>query len=92
MKSFFMSQEIDKVTTRSEMSAAFKDADLANWMRYNWVIDLPQADFSTLGKAVAALENTEPLLSITHISIKALPEDPQFQMVTLTASTAMMKR
>jgi hypothetical protein len=92
MKSFFTGQEIDKVTTRSEMSVAFKDADLANWMRYNWVIDLPQADFSTLGKAVAALENTEPLLSITHISIKALPEDPQFQMVTLTASTAMMKR
>ena len=26
---------------------------LANWMRYNWLIELPQADFSTLGKAVA---------------------------------------
>jgi hypothetical protein len=61
-------------------------------MRYNWAIELPQADFSTLGKAVAALENAEPLLAITHISIKALPEDPQFQQVTLTASTAMVKR
>jgi hypothetical protein len=92
MKAFFANQEIDKVTTRLETSVAFKDTDLANWMRYNWVIELPQADFASLGKAVAALENAEPLLSIMHISIKALPEDPQFQQVTFNASTAMVKR
>jgi hypothetical protein len=61
-------------------------------MRYNWLIELPQADFSTLGKAVAALENAEPLLSIVRVNIRALPEDPQFQIVTLTASTAILKR
>jgi hypothetical protein len=92
MKAFFASQEIDKVTAKFETSVAFKDTDLANWMRYTWALELPQADFSALGKAVAALENIEPLLSITHISIKALPEDPQFQQVTLNASTAMVKR
>jgi hypothetical protein len=92
MKTFFASQEIDKATARLESSAAFKETDLASWVRYNWLVDLPQADFSTLGKAVATLENTEPLLSITRISIKALPEDPQFQQVTLSANTAMMKR
>jgi hypothetical protein len=92
MKAFFASQEIDKVTAKFETSVAFKDTDLANWMRYTWALELPQADFSALGKAVAALENVEPLLSITHISIKALPEDPQFQQVTLNASTAMVKR
>ena len=92
VKTFFANQEIDKVTARLETSAAFKETDLANWMRYNWLLELPQADFATLGKAVAALENSEPLLSITRISIKALPEDPQFQQVTLSASTAMVKR
>ena len=92
MKTFFANQEIDKATARLESSVAFKETDLASWMRYNWLLDLPQADFSTLGKAVAALENAEPLLSITRISIKAMPEDPQFQQVTLTASTAMVKR
>src|SRR3954454_25305225 len=92
MKAFFANQEIDKATARLESSAAYKEADLANWMRYNWVIDLPQADFSTLGKALASLENGEPLMSITRISIKALAEDPQFQQVTLNASTAMVKR
>jgi hypothetical protein len=92
VKTFFANQEIDKVTARLETSAAFKETDLANWMRYNWLLELPQADFATLGKAVAALENSEPLLSITRISIKALPEDPQFQQITLSASTAMVKR
>ena len=92
IKAFFANQEIDKVTAKFETSVAFKEPDLASWMRYNWAIELPQADFSTLGKAVAALENAEPLLAITHISIKAMPEDPQFQQVTLTASTAMVKR
>jgi hypothetical protein len=92
MKAFFANQEIDKSTTKFETSVAFKDTDLVNWMRYNWVLELPQTDFATLGKAVAALENAEPLLSITHISIKAGPEDPQFQQVTLNASTAMVKR
>jgi hypothetical protein len=92
MKAFFTNQEIDKATARLESSAAYKETDLANWMRYNWVIELPQADFSTLGKALAALENGEPLMSIMRLSIKALPEDPQSQQVTLNATTAMVKR
>ena len=61
-------------------------------MRYNWTIDLPQTDFATLGKAVAELENNEPLLSINRINIHATAEDPQFQQVTLTVSTAILKR
>ena len=92
MKAFFANQEIDKATARLESSAAYKESDLASWMRYNWVIELPQTDFSTLGKALAALENAEPLMSVMRLTIKALPEDPQFQQVTLNASTAMVKR
>jgi hypothetical protein len=92
IKAFFANQEIDKATARLESNAPYKETDLANWMRYNWVVELPQTDFSTLGKALAALENGEPLLSIMRISIKALPEDPQFQQVTFNASTAMVKR
>jgi hypothetical protein len=92
MKAFFANQEIDKATARLEGSALYKEPELSSWMRYNWLIDLPQADFSTLGTAVAALENTEPLLSITKITIRALPDDPQFQQVSLTASTAILKR
>ncbi|HYJ07233.1 MAG TPA: hypothetical protein VEX43_19040 [Chthoniobacterales bacterium] len=92
MKTFFANQQMDKATARLENSVAYKEADLANWMRHNWLIELPQADFSILGKAVAALENSEPLLSLTRVNIRALPDDQQFQQVTLTASTAILKR
>jgi len=92
MKAFFANQGIDKATARLENSSVYKETDLANWMRYNWVIELPQADFASLGKAIAALENAEPLLSITHLSVKALAEDPQSQQITIVASTAMVKR
>ena len=92
VRTFFAGQEIDKATARMENSAPFKEKDLENWMRYSWIIDLPQADFSTLGKAVAALENDEPLLSINRLTVRALPEDPQFQTIVLNASTVMVKR
>lgn len=92
MKTFFANHEIDKATARLETSVAFKEPDLASWMRYNWLIELPQTDFSTLGKAVAALENSEPLLTIMRIHIHAMPDDPQFQQVSLSASTAILKR
>lgn len=92
MKTFFANQEIDKATARLETSVAYKEPDLASWMRYNWLIELPQVDFAVLGKAVTALENSEPLLSITRINIRALADDQQFQQVTLSASTAILKR
>jgi hypothetical protein len=92
IKTFFANQEIDKASARLESNSPYKEGDLASWTHYVWVIELPQADFSTLGKAIAALENSEPLLSITRINIKAMSEDPQFQQVILTASTAMVKR
>src|SRR2546423_4639334 len=59
MKTFFANQEIDKASARLESSAPYKESDLASWMRYNWIIDLPQADFSTLGKAISSLANSE---------------------------------
>jgi hypothetical protein len=92
MKIFFSNQQIDKTTARLESNVPYKEADLSGWMRYNWTLDLPQTDFSTLGKAVAELENTEPLLSINHINIHALADDPQFQQVTLSVATAILKR
>jgi hypothetical protein len=92
MKIFFSTQQIDKTTARLESNVPYKEADLSGWMRYNWTLDLPQTDFSTLGKAVAELENTEPLLSINHLNIHALADDPQFQQVTLSVATAILKR
>ncbi len=92
MKAFFGNQAIDKATVRLDTSTPFKEAELAEWVKYVWQIDLPQTEFEPLGKAIAELENTEPLLSITRINIKASAEDPQFQQVALSTSTVMVKR
>jgi hypothetical protein len=92
MKTFFSNQQIDKTTARLENNVPYKEADLSGWMRYNWMLDLPSTDFSALGVAVAELENTEPLLSIHHLNIHALAEDPQFQQVSLNVATAILKR
>jgi hypothetical protein len=92
MKLFFANHQIDKATARLDTSAAYKEAELSEWMRYTWAIDLPQTDFVTAAQAIADLENSEPLLTISKISFKAGTDDPQFQQVALSANTAIMKR
>jgi hypothetical protein len=92
MKVFFANQGIDKVTVRLENSGTFKEPELANWIKNSWVIEMPQTDFAGVGNSIAALENTEPLLTITKINIKAVADAPEFQQVTLAATTALVKR
>jgi hypothetical protein len=92
MKTFLAGQQIDKVTTRLETSSAFKEKELADWNRYLWIVDLPQADFGSLGKAVALLENSNPLLSIRRLRIHAAADDPEMQQIVLTASTIIDKK
>jgi hypothetical protein len=91
IKLFFANQQIDKAGARLETTTAFKQPELGSWTRYNWLIELPQADYPALGKAIAGLENTEPLLSITRLSIRTSADQPQFQQVTLAAATYIPK-
>src|SRR5205823_14378092 len=69
MKTFFANQQIDRAVARLESNSNFKQSELAAWTKYNWLIEMPQADFAALGKAIAELENREPLLSITKLTI-----------------------
>ena len=92
MKTFFASQGIDRAIARLESNTNFKQTELAAWTKYNWLIDLPQADFASLGKSIAELENTQPLLCITKLTIHVLPEQPQFQQVAIAATTVVEKR
>ena len=85
VRAFFANQQIDKVVARLESSTGFKQTELTGWMKYSWIFDLPQTDYGTLGRAIAELENTAPLMSITKLSIHTLPEQPQFQHVDLAA-------
>ncbi len=92
LKTFFAQQQIDKAVAHLENSTAFKEAELSGWTKYNWLIDLPQADFALVGTAIAELENTEPLLSITRLHIQSLASQPQFQHVELAAASIIEKR
>ena len=92
MKIFFANQQIDRAVARLESTTGFKQPELAAWTKYNWLIELPQADFASLGKAIAELENTEPLLAVTKLSIHTLPDSPQFQQVGIAATTVIEKR
>ena len=92
IKAFFANQQIDKAFARLESNTAFKQPELAGWLNYTWIIDLPQADFDPLGTAIAELENTEPLLSVTKIKIQTVPDQAEFQQITLTAATIIQKR
>ena len=92
MKTFFANQQIDKAVARLDSSIEFKQPELTAWVKYNWFLDLPQVDYATLGTAIAQLENTEPLLSISRLSIHAVPEDPQFQQVNLSVANVIEKR
>jgi hypothetical protein len=89
---FFANEQIDKAAARLEGTVGFKQPELADWLKYSWLINLPQADYATVGKAIADLENTEPLLSITKLSIHVMQDQPQFQQVDLVASNIIQKK
>lgn len=92
IKTFFTSQKIDKASARLENSGGFSESELSGWVKYNWLIDLPQTDYKELGHAIAELENSEPLLVIHRLSIHASTEQPRFQSATLSAANAIMEK
>lgn len=92
MKGFFADRHIDKAVARLESNGTFKEAELAAWTKYNWLIELPQSDYVSAGQALADLENAEPILSISKLSIHTVPEQPQFQQVAIAATTVIEKR
>jgi len=92
IKSFFANEQIDKAVARLEGSSELKQEELSAWLRYNWVIDLPQTDYVMVGRAIADLENSEPLLVITRLSIHATPDQPQFQHIELAATSLIEKK
>jgi hypothetical protein len=92
VKVFFANEQIDKAVARLENSSTFKEPELASWMKYTWMIDIPQADYSAVGKAIADLENAEPLLSITKVTIRGQPEQGEFQAVDLVATNFIQKK
>jgi hypothetical protein len=85
MTEFFKKQGIEKSQTRLMNAAVEKE--LPGFQKLIWSVELPKVEFAELGAAVANLENQEPLLQVTNVTIEAMKEDPQFQHATLIVST-----
>lgn len=92
VKAFFSNQQIDKAVARLASSTPVAKPGLEEWLSYSWLIEVPQAEFSTLGSAIAELENTEPLLSINKITIHASSDQPQFQQIELVAVNVIQNK
>jgi hypothetical protein len=92
LKVFFANEQIDKAGARLETSVAFKEPELSGWMRYNWLVEIPQADYTAFGKAIADLENAEPLLSVTKLTIRAQVEQPELQIINFVATNYIQKK
>ncbi len=92
IKGFFADHHIDKAVARLETNNGFKEAELASWSKYNWLIEVPQTDYVAIGQALSDLENSEPLLTISKLNIHTVTEQPQFQQVAIAATTVIDKR
>ena len=92
MRTFFGKYGIDKASARLESSGNFKQAEMSDWIKDTWAIELPEMDYGSLGEAIAQLENTEPLFAIQRLVIHSVPEQPQYQQVSLFAQTALFKK
>lgn len=92
IRTFFLNWQIDKATVRLEGSAECKERELSGWAKHNWQIDLPQADYGVLGRALAELENIEPLVSITKLGIQASPDQAHVQKVNLAVTAIINER
>lgn len=86
---YFKRQGVDKLTARPNSEVAEKD--LPEFQRMNWGLEIPRAEFVPLGKAIAELENGEPLMEIQGIDIEVNRDDVQVQRVNITINNLVRK-
>lgn len=89
MSEFFKKQGIDRVATR--MTGDTPDKEIPVFRHIAWGVDVPRVDFVTFGKAIATLENEEPLIDISAIQIDASRDDVETQHVFLTVNNLVKK-
>jgi hypothetical protein len=79
---FFKKAGFDKAVTH--MNTESIDKDTPGYRRVTWSIDVPRVDCNGFAKAVAQLENEQPLVEIQSLSIESMRDDPEGQHVLLT--------
>ena len=81
---FFKKQGFDRTFTR--MNSEVPDKDLSGFRRLTWSVDLPKVEFVPFAKAVALLENEEPLIEISNLQMDASREEVEMQHALLTVN------
>jgi hypothetical protein len=89
MQEFFKRQGIDRSSTR--MTGDVGDRELPKFRHIAWGVDLPKVDFVTFGKAIAALENEQPLIEISAVQVDASRDDVEAQHVFITVNNLVKK-
>ncbi len=84
MAEFFKRNGLDKTVTRLTTEAP--DKELQGFRALSWGVDLPKVEFVAFSKALAALENEEPLLEVSALQINANREDVETQRILLTVN------
>lgn len=82
MSEFFKKQGLEKTSTR--MNGEMPDKELPGFRKLGWGVDLPKVEFVSFAKAIATLENEEPLLEISTLQIDASRDDVETQRALLT--------
>ena len=86
---FFDRHNLKGVTVRPGSVDGAPDPAMHNFRSADWTIDVPQAGASSLGIALAGLENEEKLLEILHLQITTLTDSPEKQHVSLNVITLL---
>ena len=81
---FFKKNGLEKSSTR--LTSEYVEKEMVGFRRMSWSIDLPKVGFVPFARAVAALENEEPLLEINSLQLDASREDLEMQHALLTVS------
>jgi len=87
---FFHRQGIERASVRL-VREADSYAEVPNFRRLTWAIDLPAVKFIPLGIALAGLENEEPLLQINALQIEGSGVDVEAQHTILSVTTLVRK-
>jgi len=80
----FKRQGIDKVAAK--MNTEMPEKEAPGFRRILWTIDFPKVDFVNYARALATLENEEPLVTVTSLTIEPSVDDVERQHALITVN------
>lgn len=87
MAEFFKSRGMEKAVTR--LTSETPEPELEGFRKLAWSVELPRSEFLQMGKAVADLENGEPLIQVLGIQVEGVAGEPLLQHTTMSIATVL---